>query len=754
MELRTLISCRITFLLFFYWFPFYVSGQVDISIGEWRSHAAYLQGKYITAGPQRTFVSVENGLFFLDRASNNLHTLSTTEGLSGVSIGPITFIPDTEQLLISYEDGNLDFWSENEIINFTAIKNATLIGSKRINSIESNDGLVYLTADFGVVVIEPQRIEVEESYVGLGSTGENIPILSVAFSTDSIYLGSESEILSASLGENTNREDFNNWERFTIKNKPVVGMANLNGQLYAALEGDSIYYQENGRWKNSDIPSGFEVRQFTSSGDQITITSELGIRFINSLREVEDFSNALIQQPYNYVVINDEEWVSDSFVGAVRIFNEGSEVVRPDGPLMNSIEKLFSTRNETLAVYGGKVFNNPARIPGSFSMFESNVWDAQLVGENVPTFIEDILNVDYDPFDQTYWFSSFGHGIISWDGDTSFTVFDESSPGSTLINLNPEGNFTLVNDLTPDFNGNYWISAVDSVQTTIHFFNGSDNWAKFNFDIPGNPTSGSILYTLNGNIWVVLEENGLLVFDPENQTSRHLTTETGNGGLPSNIINDIAEDRDGQIWVATASGVAAFPFPFNILNSSLVDAFLPIVDGRFLFSGEVVNTLEIDPGNRKLFGTNNGVFIFNETVSQLEQQFNVENSPIFSNTIIDMSVEPISGELFILTPEGLISRRGDATVGDREHRSVKIFPNPVRPDFNGTIGISGLVNSAIVKITDISGKLVREINANGGTATWDGRLLGGGKAGTGVYLVFSSSVDGEETFIGKIAIIE
>jgi flagellar hook assembly protein FlgD len=67
--------------------------------------------------------------------------------------------------------------------------------------------------------------------------------------------------------------------------------------------------------------------------------------------------------------------------------------------------------------------------------------------------------------------------------------------------------------------------------------------------------------------------------------------------------------------------------------------------------------------------------------------------------------------------------------------------------------IKGLVNNARIKITDVSGKLVKEGRATGSTATWNARNVSGARVQTGIYLVFSSNADGTETFVGKIVII-
>jgi hypothetical protein len=114
----------------------------------------------------------------------------------------------------------------------------------------------------------------------------------------------------------------------------------------------------------------------------------------------------------------------------------------------------------------------------------------------------------------------------------------------------------------------------------------------------------------------------------------------------------------------------------------------------------------------------------------------------------------VTGEVFIATDQGIVSYRGTATEGTSTHTNVKVFPNPVRPGFEGLITISGLVAQAEVKITDITGRQVYETRAQGSTAVWNGRDYTGRKAASGIYLIFSSDAEGKETMVSKIAIIE
>ena len=77
----------------------------------------------------------------------------------------------------------------------------------------------------------------------------------------------------------------------------------------------------------------------------------------------------------------------------------------------------------------------------------------------------------------------------------------------------------------------------------------------------------------------------------------------------------------------------------------------------------------------------------------------------------------------------------------------------MRRSFGGSVGIQGLAQDAIVKITTVSGALVRELQAQGSIATWDGRNQAGQAVSVGVYLLFSASADGAETYVGKLAVV-
>jgi len=120
-----------------------------------------------------------------------------------------------------------------------------------------------------------------------------------------------------------------------------------------------------------------------------------------------------------------------------------------------------------------------------------------------------------------------------------------------------------------------------------------------------------------------------------------------------------------------------------------------------------------------------------------------------------MEIDDKTGEVYITTEDGLVSLRTDASFEDPNYSDVRVFPNPVRPEFEGLITIQGIKFNSDVKFTDMAGNLVYKTISNGGTAVWNGKNLNGEKVTSGVYLIWTAPDDRERKGrkVGKVVII-
>ena len=64
--------------------------------------------------------------------------------------------------------------------------------------------------------------------------------------------------------------------------------------------------------------------------------------------------------------------------------------------------------------------------------------------------------------------------------------------------------------------------------------------------------------------------------------------------------------------------------------------------------------------------------------TDLLKNFNEQNSPLLSNSIVSLAVDNKTGDVWFGTSKGIQSMRGDATTGEEKFTKVYTFPNPVQ----------------------------------------------------------------------------
>ena len=172
--------------------------------------------------------------------------------------------------------------------------------------------------------------------------------------------------------------------------------------------------------------------------------------------------------------------------------------------------------------------------------------------------------------------------------------------------------------------------------------------------------------------------------------------------------------------------------------------------------GVDITCIAVDGANRKWIGTNgHGVYLISaDNLSQL-QHFTAENSPLLSNNIESIAINPNTGEVFMGTIAGLCSYQSDATEANdmADVNKVHAYPKRDTPSYTGVITVRGLSFNADVKITTTNGALVAQGRSNGGTFIWDGTNLNGQPVASGMYFVLSATEDGQSGVVTKIAVI-
>ena len=710
----------------------------QIPVGSWRAHLSYNNIVSIAIADDVIFGASRMGILMFDKTEHTVSTLSKVNGLSSANITDIAFNNSGRQLVIAYEDGNLDVLHDNTITNFSRLKDVSIAtGSKRINDILVSADFAYLATDYGIVVFDMKQNELRETWRDLGRNGDNLKINKLIFFRDSIVAATQHGIIIGSLSDNL--LDFTKWKRLDTGDLStnITSVAMSSDRLFAAIDTVGIFAYSNNTFVKQPVLDGAHIVSMESSDENLLIAAGGYVWVLDLSDQLIQVADDVISAPV--MALQDDNgvlWIADSNKGLISNSAGTFENYLPNGP---SFEKAFRLRyadNKIFAVMGGFTSaGEPLGNPGTINYFENGLWTI------VPTPLTDVTDVAL--IGNKVYASSFGTGLLERDLVTgSEKLFDDVN--SPLVNADPAGKKINLSALTSDFSG-LWVANY-GVSPSLHLLRSDQIWHSFHST--QYPTD--LVTDPSGQVWIAVEAvrgGGLAILDPVTGATTFRSDTPGSGGLLNRNVRSMDVDREGNVWIGTDTGPAYF-------YSANEDAVIPIYEERFLLRDEKITAIEVDGGNRKWIGTEHGVWLVNPTGEAVEYHFNADNSPLLSDVIYDIEIHDATGETFFATANGIVSFRSDATEGADGFTSVKIFPNPVTSDFGGLVGISGLTADAMVKITDVSGKLIWQARANGGTATWNVRNYNGVRAHTGIYLVFASTQDGTDSIVGKIAIID
>jgi len=769
--------------------------------GDWELHLPARHPLGLAEAGSQLYVRDESSFYFYDKSLHTTQLLSRRDGLSDVSVKAMAYDSASAQLVIVYNNGNIDLLGANGgVRNVTDLLRKESQAAKSVYQVQVYNGLAYIGSTLGVIVLDLAKREVRDTYSAIGPGGQAITSYATVVLHDTIYASTSAGILRGRIGVGINLLDYRNWtvdgptpasrpvqvyEQMTAYRGHVVTASTFRGVDYLAGVGAAR------RWRS--VPNGYGagVRRLRTSGRQLLVA------FDNSaLRRFDAptgyLANVLPVAAVGTLVADAVRetdgtlYVASYDKGLLR-FGPGTtaapELIQPNAPeraLTYSLVANAAT-NTVDAFSGGYSGNSGLQLDQRLGFYEYK--DRQWTNYTATTFpsptdfpnLPDLAHGTRTP-DGKLYIASYGQGLLEWMGVGQFRQFTAGTAGSPLRSSLPATssnapNFVRVTDVAADpNNGQVWVvnrHQLAGVPALFRFRPANATWLV----VPGYAgfeNLDRVAVDNFGNPWVTRARaqglGGLVAYDTASKKPFYFSATGPNDktGLPDNSLYAVARDRQGAIWVGTAAGVAVYNDPSQLVSAAATGIAPPDFDRPYAQSGsglyatlynETVRCIAIDGANRKWFGTPNGLWLFNETATEALLHFTTANSPLPSNSIVDVAVNDKTGEVFVATDAGLVSYQGSASVTDGAPSCAQVSPNPVRPEFAGTVGISGVANNAQVRITDVAGHLVYSTRAAGGTVTWNLADTAGRRVRSGVYLVLTSDANGKNTCVSKVAVL-
>lgn len=748
------------------------------AIGEWQNHNSYVSVRKVCATPNRVYAATRMSLFCYEREENSVRPMS----LSSVSVSTMAYSEELGCLVVAYNNSGVDIVADGRVYHVADIRQSSISGDKKIYSIRFNGRRAYLATGFGIVVLDVDRHEIAETYY-IGENGEGCLVYDVAFTDNFIWAGTDRGLLFAPR-YSQRLHIYETWTLDTIN--PLWGMSvrmidTTRSRLVAAACSD-----------NPDSMTVFYQRGTTSwdswgTGKVQSLRIHNGYIIINRQNSIElydeDFhSVAVIESlPLYGMVANDADidadgtlWLGHPWGGLLRVpqpYNDANGNA-PGGPA--SDDYVYSISTTSSKVYlcpgGKKPTYESAYLPGGLSILEKNQWSQISRGE-VTTDFQDVLYMAVDPKDRRHISAtSWGYGVLDIHDNVLETIYNNDNSDGALIPYSKDGFVHLrVSGLAYDDQGNLWITnSLVNQGLVVRYRDGS--WQSFDISplLQGlaadkREIDKLVWDSVTGYKWFIGKGNRIYV---HNGVDKQAIVNPNNGSkLETHTVNCLVQDRSGDIWFGTDKGIKVIYDGYRAFLNGGNGEVSPVncsnilynEDGinEYLMAYESISCIAVDGANRKWVGTsNNGLYLISANGLEQLHHFTAANSPLASDKIIALAVHPESGVVYVGTDMGLQSYRSTATVAYSEPSAdIHAFPNPVRPEYEGTIAIKGFTRDALVHITDARGHVVYSTTAHGGQAVWNGCTHTGDRVSSGTYFVFASDAMGNMRSVTKILII-
>ena len=740
---------------------------------QWTLHPSYFTPQEVVATKHAVFAQADGSLFCVDRDDEHISYWNKSTGLSGSKVVHIAYAPQSEKLIIAYENGQIDLLSDDEKV--TPMSDiSTKAGSIAVkpNGISVGSRYAYLAMDFGILALNTKKAEISDTYY-IGNEAASIAIQHVVESGDSLYAFSFDRLYKAALKDNL--VDYTFWTYDTVPCEKVHQAAAYRGKLYALFPDSLLYRRDGAKWVQV-LPDKLNWIH-VSEGRLLTYVPE-GRHFAvltddNTLQIIE--SRNVIRDA---VYCNGQYWMGIAGDGLVRLSDGKRSIFKPDGPRSNFGYRLYVAHEQLYVAPGGRWDTRYGRS-ADLSIFTGWYWHHIPAAETYEltngSDMRDAVSYAVDPTNSGHFFvATYGTGVFEFKDYKAVAHYN--STNSTLRPVSPgysDNGTNRTEGAMIDDEGNLWVLNSTSGGYPINIRTSQGQWHGIHLYSQGVQlvlnTPGDILVDRRAKRrkWICDQRYapGVILFDdgdtPLKEYDDHcikrntFVDQNGNVLMPSRILCATQDSQD-RIWIGTDKGILIIPAEVDFFSSNTCHRIIiPRNDGTglgdYLLGDEQINCLAVDGGNRMWIGTDNsGLYLIQDDTITVAH-FTETNSMLPSNSIQSIAIMPKTGEVWAGTNNGIASYMSDASEPQEDMKGAYAFPNPVRPDYGGYINITGLMNNSEVNIVDAGGNLVCKTRSNGGTATWDGKLPDGRRATAGVYTALCNTEGGHAAV--KILII-
>lgn len=755
--------------------------SMNAQTGSWEIFPAFATPQKMIDTPEYVYVLSSNSLISLDKQTNEIASLNTTNRLSSNQVSNIWYSPKDELLFVVHTNGMIDLlYDDGRSFNIADLTN-TSVNYGSINDVDFRDGKAYLAVTKGIMVIDMEGGLFE--HVGL-FLREGLGYARIAVTDSKVITAFDLNGRICVADRNGNLST----NIFTITNNFIHRKSSSDvGEIYG-LDGDKFLAVGTAAG-NLDV-AVTTINPSATGADVVSNPEKLGITCLASRLQpakngfVGNNSSDIFYVNRTGELTKQEKFSIPSFSDASMILTNRDDsksgsfwFVSPAGIGLRNLDGSFAIEqiypNATASIMIGNIVDSP---DGTIYTSTPGLTFGTSYAYGLPIHINQYKNNRMSPLPfngkSTYTIAinplnpdemvigSFT-GLYRYNIATNkFTLYNSSN--STLT---PSGGAYMVSDICFDSKGNLYMIqnvayATDTPHVTMVTADGWNNGAP----LSAWSTVGLQQFSTQHSSRIIYTPNGYIVASGGHQIA--LINMNGEQNLNSvrPLIIDLKSDTDGmtiagyvkpslhynpansRLWIGTDLGVLYFDEIDKITNSDVLPSRPKISrnDGTnladFLLDNIFINAITSDSNGNVLIGTNgSGLYRVTPDGTEILEHLSTDDSDIPADNVMAIYADPNSNKIYIGTDRGMAVYYSNSTPARPDFSDVYAYPNPVTPDYTGYITITGLMADSLVKITDSAGRVVHEAKSNGGSVVWDGCDASGSRVKSGVYFVYASA---------------
>lgn len=678
-----------------------LTAWADSAKDRWTIYPSYSNITEIEPVGNICFVLASGAVFSYNITDGDVQTYDKAGVMSDVEVRHIGWSKAGKCLVVVYTNSNIDLLSANgDVINVPDLYRKSMTDNKTINHIDFDGPYAYLATAFGVVKLNTRDGAIMDTY---------------QLDTDVSYT--------------------------YVKNGYLYAESKERGRLRCKLTDNLL---DKSRWVRED---GF-----------------------TTLRE--NRTNVQDKQTNLWWTKTADGKLTYYTVDADGKRTYKTEGVLPEGPASNNFYRLYNHNGKIYAVGGLFSQEKNGNNPGDVHVWDGTTWshfeqptEAQLGHKNV-----DYLCMDFDPLKEGHVMVGAKSGLYEFQDGKFVKCYNRDNSPLESATADKSKNYVMATGVKYDPTGNLWVLN-SQITNPLKMLGKDGEWSVMNnIELTKNnawDVKELFLSPTYGYMWFVnsyWEETKLFAYDYKNNklydAGGPTYTNEDYATIKPYYLFHVTEDKNKNIWLSTSAG-PLYMTPNDVKNGGgfVTQHKVPRNDGTnladYLLSNVETRCIAVDGGNRKWIATSNGVFLISDDCNTQVEHFTTDNSPLLSNTVHYVLVDPNSSTVYFATDKGLCSYQSDATTPNEKMTkdNVYAYPNPVTPDYTGDITIVGLSYNADVKIVTTNGTLVNQGRSTGGSYRWNGCDLKGKRVASGIYMVETATEDGNKGTVCKIAII-